>query len=213
MTICVVVLFGVIFCGKGNQIHKQQDLINLLGATYSAILFIGATNASVVQSVVAGERTVFYHERATRMYLELPYAFVQVAIEAIYVAIQTFVYSCLLFFMIGYNFKVEKFLYFYYFIFLCFTYFSMFGMMVVALTPGHQIAAIVMSFLLSFRTLFSGFLIPMPLISIRWRLYYWGSPVACTIYGIFTSQIGDVNLIIQNVFYSLNLNCFTITDN
>ncbi|XP_068309660.1 pleiotropic drug resistance protein 2-like [Pyrus communis] len=147
----------------GWRRHKQQDLINLLGATYSAILFIGATNASVVQSVVAGERTVFYHERATRMYPELPYAFVQVAIEIIYVAIQNFVYSCLLFFMIGYNFKVEKFLYFYYFIFLCFTYFSMYGMMVVALTPGHQIAAIVMSFLLSFRNLFSGFLIPMPL--------------------------------------------------
>ncbi|KAM1277234.1 hypothetical protein ACFX13_030364 [Malus domestica] len=121
MTICIVVLFGVIFWGKGDQIHKQQDLINLLGATYSAIIFLGATNASVVQYVVAGARTVFYHERATRMYPKLPYAFVQVAIETIYAAIQTFVYSCLLFFMIGYNFKVEKILYFYYFIFLCFT--------------------------------------------------------------------------------------------
>lgn len=24
-----------------------------------------------------------------------------------------------------------------------------------------------------------------------WRWYYWGSPVAWTIYGIFTSQVGD----------------------
>ncbi|KAG5566572.1 hypothetical protein RHGRI_002205 [Rhododendron griersonianum] len=125
------------------------------------------------------------------MYSELPYAFAQEAIETIYVAIQTFVYSLLLLSMIGYEWKAEKFLYFYYFIFMCFTYFSMYGMMVVALTPGPQIAAIIMSFFLSFWNLFSGFLIPRPLILIWWRWYYWCSLVAWTIYGIFTSQVGD----------------------
>lgn len=59
---------------------KQQDLMNLLGAMYSAVLFLGATNASAVQSVVAIERTVFYRERAAGMYSELPYAFAQVQI-------------------------------------------------------------------------------------------------------------------------------------
>ena len=175
--------------------HRQQDLLNLLGATYAAVLFLGATNASAVQSVVSIERTVFYRERAAGMYSELPYAFAQVtkreklfhifplllamvfhiqylhvyifflfqvAIETIYVAIQTFVYALLLYSMIGYQWTADKFLYFYYFIFMCFTYFSMYGMMVVALTPGPQIAAIVMSFFLSFWNLFSGFLIPRP---------------------------------------------------
>ncbi|KAG5566573.1 hypothetical protein RHGRI_002206 [Rhododendron griersonianum] len=171
--------------------HQQQDLLNLLGATYSAILFLGASNAAAVQSVVSIERTVFYRERAAGMYSELPYAFAQVAIETIYVAIQTFVYSLLLYSMIGYQWTPVKFLYFYYFIFMCFTYFSMYGMMVVALTPGPQIAAIIMSFFLSFWNLFSGFLIPRQLIPIWWRWYYWCSPVAWTIYGIFTSQVGD----------------------
>ena len=92
---------------------------------------------------------------------------VQVAIETIYVLIQTFVYSMLLYSMIGYDWTAEKFLYFYYFIFMCFTYFSMYGMMVVALTPGHQIAAIVMSFFLSFWNLFSGFLIPRPVCDLK----------------------------------------------
>ncbi|CBI17066.3 unnamed protein product, partial [Vitis vinifera] len=192
MTIVIGVLFGVIFWSKGDQIHKQQDLINLLGATYAAVLFLGATNATSVQSVVAVERTVFYRERAAGMYSELPYAFAQVAIETIYVAIQTLVYALLLYSMIGFHWKVDKFFYFYYFIFMCFTYFSMYGMMVVALTPGHQIAAIVSSFFLSFWNLFSGFLIPRPLIPIWWRWYYWGSPVAWTIYGIFASQVGDI---------------------
>ncbi|KAL6967069.1 Pleiotropic drug resistance protein 2 [Sarracenia purpurea var. burkii] len=190
-TIVIGILFGVIFWGKGDQINTQQDLLNLLGATYAAVFFLGGSNASAVQSVVAVERTVFYRERAAGMYSELPYAFAQVAIETVYVAIQTIIYSLLLYSMIGYEWTAVKFLYFYYFIFMCFTYFTMYGMMVVALTPGHQIAAIVMSFFLSFWNLFSGFLIPRPLIPVWWRWYYWGSPVAWTIYGIFTSQVGD----------------------
>jgi hypothetical protein len=86
----------------------------------------------------------------------------QVAIEVVYVAIQTIVYSLLLYSMIGFEWKAAKFLWFYYYIFMCFVYFTMYGMMVVALTPGHQIAAICMSFFLSFWNLFSGFLIPRP---------------------------------------------------
>ncbi|KAI6669860.1 hypothetical protein NL676_004745 [Syzygium grande] len=191
MTVVIGLMFGFIFWNKGDKIYKQQDLINLLGATYAAVLFLGATNASAVQSVVAIERTVFYRERAAGMYSELPYAFAQVAIETIYVAVQTVIYSLILYSMIGFEWKLGKVLYFYYFVFMCYTYFSMYGMMVVALTPGHQIAAITMSFFLNFWNLFSGFLIPRPLIPVWWRWYYWCSPVAWTIYGIFTSQIGD----------------------
>ncbi|KAG5515728.1 hypothetical protein RHGRI_036688 [Rhododendron griersonianum] len=162
MTAVFGILFGVIFWKKGNKISEQQDLLNLLGAVYAAILFLGGTNASSVQTVVAVERTVFYRERAAGMYSELPYAFAQVAIETIYVCIQTIIYALLLFSMIGFEWKLSKVLYFYYFIFMCFTYFSMYGMMVVALTPNHQIAAICMSFFLSFWNLFSGFLVPRP---------------------------------------------------
>ncbi|KAF5931063.1 hypothetical protein HYC85_031936 [Camellia sinensis] len=191
MTIVIGIIFGVIFLGKGSKIQQQQDLLNLLGATYSAILFLGASNANAVQIVVAVERTVFYRERAAGMYSELPYAFAQVAIETIYVVIQTLIYALLLYSMIGFEWTAVKFFYFYYFIFMCFTYFSMYGMMVVALTPNHQIAAIVMSFFFSLWNLFSGFLIFRPDIPIWWRWYYWCSPVAWTIYGIFTSQVGD----------------------
>ncbi|KAL6537750.1 Pleiotropic drug resistance protein 2 [Orobanche hederae] len=190
-TVIIGVMFGVIFWQKGDKISGQQDFLNFLGATYVAVLFLGASNASAIQSVVDIERTVFYRERAAGMYSELPYAFAQVAIETIYVAIQTLVYSLLLYSMIGYQWTGVKFFYFY-FIFMCFTYFSMYRMMVVALTPGYQIAAIVMSFFLSFWNLFSGFLVPRPLIPIWWRWYYWASPVAWTIYGLFTSQLGDL---------------------
>lgn len=52
--------------------------MNFLGAMYSAVLFLGATNATAVQSIVSIERTVFYREKAAGMYSPLPYAFAQV---------------------------------------------------------------------------------------------------------------------------------------
>lgn len=191
------ILFGVVFWNRGDRIYKRNDLINLLGAAYAAVLFLGATNASAVQSVIATERTVFYRERAAGMYSELPYAFAHVAIEIIYVSIQTFLYSLLLFSMIGFEWNVGKFLYFYYFIFMSFTYFSMYGMMIISLTPGPVIAAVFMSFFISFWNLFSGYLIARPLIPVWWRWYYWASPVAWTIYGIFTSQVVDKNTLLE----------------
>ncbi|XP_012089672.2 pleiotropic drug resistance protein 2 [Jatropha curcas] len=193
MTVTVGVIFGLIFWDKGQKTQKQQDLFNLLGAMYSAVMFLGATNTSSVLSIVSVERTVFYREKAAGMYSELPYACAQVAIEAIYVAIQTLIYSLLLYSMIGFQWRADNFLWFYFFIFMCFMYFTLYGMMLVALTPGHQIAAIVMSFFLSFWNLFSGFLIPRTQIPIWWRWYYWASPTAWTIYGLITSQVGKIS--------------------
>nr|TKS17061.1 hypothetical protein D5086_0000018920 [Populus alba] len=108
---------------------------------YSAVIFLGATNTSSVMSIVSIEITVFYRERAAGMYSELPRAFAQVAIEGIYVAIQTFVYSILLYVKIEFSWEIKNFLWFYFFIFTAFMYFTLYGMMLVALTPGHQIAA------------------------------------------------------------------------
>ncbi|KAK1393964.1 hypothetical protein POM88_013020 [Heracleum sosnowskyi] len=61
--------------------HKRgirQDLFNSIGSMYSSVLFIGAQNASSVQPVVTVERTVFYRERAARMYSTWSYALAQV---------------------------------------------------------------------------------------------------------------------------------------
>ncbi|KAK3433876.1 hypothetical protein EUGRSUZ_D01157 [Eucalyptus grandis] len=157
MTIIVGILFGLIFLNKGDR--TKQDPMSLLGAM-----------------------TVFYRERAAAMYCPLPYAFAQVAIETIYVAIQTFVYSLFLYSMFGFEWKAGKFLWFYCYMLMCFIYFMMSGMMIAALTSGHQIVAIVMSFFLSFWNSFSGFLIPRP-----------ASPVAWTLYSLVTSQVGDKN--------------------
>ncbi|CAL5371106.1 unnamed protein product [Camellia sinensis] len=204
MTIVIGIIFGVIFLGKGSKIHQQQDLLNLLGATYSAVLFLGASNANAVQIVVAVERTVFYRERAAGMYSELPYAFAQVAIETIYVVIQTFIYAFLLYSMIGFEWTAVKFFYFYYFIFMCFTYFSMYGMMVVALTPNHQIAAIVMSFFFSFWNLFSGFLIPRLVCIYNVKYYFQRHIYTCMRSFVIVFVIPHISFYLKSCHYYHN---------
>ena len=68
----IVVLY---FC-----IHRNTEggLLNVMGAMYGAVMFVGISNCSTVQPVVAVERTVFYRERAAGMYSALPYAFAHV---------------------------------------------------------------------------------------------------------------------------------------
>ncbi|CAI9273161.1 unnamed protein product [Lactuca saligna] len=191
MTTIIGILFGVIFWDKGQKTDKQQDIMNLMGAMYGAVLFLGGTNTAAVQSVVSIERIVFYREKAAGMYSPIPYAFSQVVIEVVYVGIQTLIYSLLIYSMIGFECSIYKFLWFYFYMFMSFVYFTLYGMMLVALTPNYQIAAITMSFFLNFWNLFSGFLIPRKQIPIWWRWYYWGSPVAWTLYGLITSQFGE----------------------
>ena len=66
----------------------------------------------------------------------------QVVIETIYIAIQTFIYSLILFTMIGFQWTVGKFFLFYFFVFMCFVYFTMYGMILVALAPNYHIALV-----------------------------------------------------------------------
>ncbi|KAF2300779.1 hypothetical protein GH714_015741 [Hevea brasiliensis] len=54
VTIIIGVMFGVIFWNKGGQKKTRPELTNLLGATYAAILFLGASNASAVSSLYSG---------------------------------------------------------------------------------------------------------------------------------------------------------------
>ena len=83
----------------------------------------------------------------------------QTSVEIIYNIVQGILYTILLYSMIGYDWKAEKFFYFMFFIIASFNYFTLFGMMLVALTPSEMISGVIMSFVLPLWNLFSGFLI------------------------------------------------------
>lgn len=86
--------------------------------------------------------------------------FFQVSIEAIYIAVQSFIYTLLLFSMMDFGWRADKFFWFFFLTFMCFIYFTLYGMMAVAITPSYQVAGVVSSFFYSFWNLFCGFVLP-----------------------------------------------------
>ncbi|KAJ4838958.1 hypothetical protein Tsubulata_014816 [Turnera subulata] len=191
-TTFIGLMFGTIFWDLGTKTERQQDLFNAIGSMYAAVLFLGVQNSLSVQPVVAIERTVFYRERAAGMYSALPYAFAQVLIEIPYVFAQAAVYSILVYSMIGFEWTAAKFFWNLFFMVCTLLYFTYYGMMAVAMTPNHHIASIVSASFYSIWNLFSGFIMPRPSMPVWWRWYFWGCPVAWTLYGLVASQFGDI---------------------
>jgi hypothetical protein len=91
----------------------------------------------------------------------------QTSVEIIYNILQGCLYTILIYSMIGYEWKADKFFYFLFFIIASFNYFTLFGMMLVALTPSAMIANILISFVLPLWNLFAGFLIVRPVSKLR----------------------------------------------
>ena len=81
--------------------------------------------------------------------IELPYVFVQAA-----------VYGVIVYAMIGFEWTAAKFFWYLFFMYFTLLYFTFYGMMAVAVTPNHHIAAIVSTAFYAIWNLFSGFIIP-----------------------------------------------------
>ncbi|KAM1255015.1 hypothetical protein TB2_028837 [Malus domestica] len=186
-----------------NMFHRDspQALMTVMGALYAACLFLGVNNASSVQPIVSIERTVFYREKAAGMYSPLAYAAAQGLVEIPYIAVQTIVYGVITYFMVHFERTLRKFLLYIVFMFLTFTYFTFYGMAAVGLTSSQRLAAVVSSTFYSLWNLLSGFLVPKPHIPGWWIWVYYGlgyiCPVAWTLRGIITSQLGDVETMIK----------------
>ncbi|MFQ6639021.1 hypothetical protein Gotur_014678 [Gossypium turneri] len=176
-TTVIALMFGTLFWDLGSKTEKIQDLSNAMGSMYAAVLFIGIQNSSSVQPVVSVERTVFYRERAAGMYSAMPYAIAQVLVEIPYIFVQASVYGIIVYSMIGFEWTAAKFFWYLFFMLFTLLYFTYYGMMAVAVTPNHHIAAIVSS---AFYGLWNVF-------SVSW-----------TLYGLFVSQFGDINELLED---------------
>ncbi|OVA12179.1 ABC transporter-like [Macleaya cordata] len=192
-TVIISLMFGTICWRFGSKRETQQDILNAMGSMYAAVLFIGITNATAVQPVFSVERFVSYRERVAGMYSALAFAFAQVAIEFPYVFVQTLIYSTTFYSMASFEWDPMKFMWYIFFMYFTILYFTFFGMMMTAVTPNHNVAAILAAPFYTLWNLFCGFMIAYKRIPIWWRWYYWADPISWTLYGLLTSQYGDVN--------------------
>ncbi|KAD2806245.1 hypothetical protein E3N88_39622 [Mikania micrantha] len=192
-TLLCAIMVGTVFWKIGNKKSSNNDLSTVIGAMYAAIFFVGINNSQTVQPVVATERTVFYRERAAGMYSSLPYAMAQVIVEIPYVLLQTIYYSAIVYTMVSFEWKADKFFWSFFLNFFSFLYFTYFGMMTVSITPNETVAAIFAAGFYLLFNIFSGFYIPKPKIPGWWIWYYWICPMAWTVYGCIVSQYHDAN--------------------
>ncbi|WOG90844.1 hypothetical protein DCAR_0310090 [Daucus carota subsp. sativus] len=190
-------VLGTIFWDLGAKRGNTQDIQVVMGALFSAVMFLGVNNAASVQPVVSIERTVFYREKAAGMYSPFPYAAAQGLVEIPYIVMQTLIYGVITYFMINFERTAVKFFLYLVFMFLTFTYFTFYGMMAIGLTPTQHLAAVISSAFYSLWNLMSGFLVPKPKIPGWWIWFYYICPISWTLQGIITSQLGDVETVID----------------
>ncbi|KAK8962221.1 Pleiotropic drug resistance protein 6 [Platanthera guangdongensis] len=186
-------MFGSICWGFGSKRGTQKDIFNAMGSMYAAVLFLGITNATAVQPVVSIERFVSYRERAAGMYAASSFAFAQVSIEFPYVLVQTLIYGTIFYSMGSFEWTALKFLWYTFFMYFTLLYFTFFGMLTIAITPTHQVAPIISAPFYTLWNLFSGFVITRQRLPVWWRWYYWANPISWSLYGLLTSQFGDIN--------------------
>ncbi|KAI8531760.1 hypothetical protein RHMOL_Rhmol11G0160500 [Rhododendron molle] len=185
-------LFGILFWDQGRNITNQQSLFNVLGAMYSASIFLGINNCTSVLPYVSTERSVLYRERFAGMYGSWAYALAQVTIEVPYLLAQAIVFSIITYPMIGYYWSAYKVFWYFYAMFCTLLYFTYVGMLLIAMTPSFPVAAILQSLFYVMFNLFSGFLIPLPQIPKWWVWMYYLTPTSWTLRGMLTSQYGDI---------------------
>lgn len=69
----LTIWFLFLFCRD-----SQQDIFNIFGSMFCAIIFFGINNCSTVLPFVATERTVLYREKFAGMFSSWAYSFAQV---------------------------------------------------------------------------------------------------------------------------------------
>ncbi|XP_022749067.1 pleiotropic drug resistance protein 3-like isoform X2 [Durio zibethinus] len=185
-------LFGILFWQQGKKINNQQDLFNIVGSMYAAIIFFGINNCSTVLPLVATERAVFYRERFAGMYSSWAYSMAQVLVEIPYLFTLAIIYIVITYPMIGYYWSTYKIFWSFYSMFCSLLYFNYLGMMLVSLTPNIQVASIVASSTYTMMNLFSGFILPKPQIPKWWLWLFYLCPTSWALNGMLASQYGDI---------------------
>ncbi|KAL1334319.1 hypothetical protein HN51_063249 [Arachis hypogaea] len=191
--VVAAVIFGAVFWQKGKEINNQQDLFNIFGSMYIAVIFLGVNYCSTILPYVATERSVLYREKFAGMYSSIAYSFAQVAIEIPYILVQAILYVGITYPMIGFEWSVAKVFWYFYTTFCTFLYFVYLGMLIMSLSTNLDIASVLSTAVYTIFNLFSGFLMPGPKIPKWWVWCYWICPTAWSLNGLLTSQYGDMD--------------------
>ncbi|GAB4822452.1 hypothetical protein N2152v2_009498 [Parachlorella kessleri] len=191
ITFVIGMCFGTLFQNQGTEVNTFNGLINVAGALYMSVLFLGILDCFMVQNIILVRRAVYYREHAAGMYSVGPYIAAEFLVELPYVLFQSVIYSLLIYWMIGFVADAGKFFWFFMVMVLTLLYWTYFGINNVHVTPNEELARALGGFSFGFVNLFCGFLKPRSAIPKGWIWMYWINPLSYTLYALVVGQLGD----------------------
>ncbi|MBA0846878.1 hypothetical protein Goshw_008807 [Gossypium schwendimanii] len=172
---------------------KDQDLFNIMGSVYVFTISIGASNLLSILPIVTSQRTIMYWEKFAGMYPSKAHSLAQVIIEIPYIFLEATLFLIISYPAVNLYESAYKVSWYFYDIFCTLLNYKYMGMAIASLSSTYQMASICGSFCITVVNLFSGFLIPQPMLPKWWVWFYWIIPTSWTLRGLITSQYGDIN--------------------
>ncbi|TYI73728.1 hypothetical protein E1A91_D07G149400v1 [Gossypium mustelinum] len=187
------VIYGALLWNKGQKLDNDQDLFNIMGSTYVFMVCIGASNLFSALPIITSQRTIEYRERFVGMYSSKVHSLAQVIIEIPYVFLEATLFLIISYPTVNLYGSAFKVSWYCYNIFCTLLTYKYMGMAIVSLSPTYQMASVFGSYWIMIVNLFSGFLIPQPVLPKWWVWFYWMVPTSWVLRGLLTSQYGDIN--------------------
>lgn len=128
-------------------------------------------------------------------------------IELPYLFIQTIIYGVIVYVMIGFEWTVAKFFWYLFFMYFTLLYFTLYGMMTVAVTPNHSIAAIISSAFYAIWNLFCGFVVPKTVSSILEHYWKFWTSFFGSMINLKNSKLATNSSLLFFLFYNRECQC------
>ncbi|KAK9815874.1 hypothetical protein WJX72_011087 [[Myrmecia] bisecta] len=193
MSIIIALVLGTLYLRKGNETSSFTQINNVIGAIYLFAMFLGYQNCLSVQPVISFERAVYYRERAARTYAVLPFSLAEATVEIPYLAVQTILFSVIVYWLMGFPSSASNFFFFLLVVFLNNACFTFVGELLVHVTPNVQLASVLSAGIMGIWKLFAGYIITQPDLPRPWLFALYGNPLTYVLYALSVKFWGDVD--------------------
>ncbi|EGC32249.1 ABC transporter G family protein [Dictyostelium purpureum] len=170
-----------------NLAPNQTDGQNRSGLIFFALLFILFSGMGAI-AILFEQREVFYVQKDGKYYRTMAFFLSLIFAEIPIAALETVVFTVLVYWMCGLQANAEKFIYFLLMNFVGDLAFQSFFKMVSAFSPNQTIASVIAPAALSPFILFAGFMAPRKSIGGWWIWIYWISPIKYAFEGLMSNE-------------------------
>ncbi|CAK4485667.1 unnamed protein product [Aphanomyces euteiches] len=180
------IVFGTTFWQLPRETSAQ--IKSHVGLIYNSMDFIGVFHLMTVLDITCLERAVFYRERMSNYYGPLPYSLSLFTSEVPYLVVAVTIFVIVEYFFVGW---VNSYFFFFWITFLLYTSLcTFFGQWMCGLCPNTKVANVAVGALSCIFNLFSGFLLPYPMMKGWYKWISYIVPSSYSLRALAASQIG-----------------------